>query len=172
MTRKFMVIGLFAFLFAFSMTAFAEVSFDSQSGAGFVGKGDVQSAFGWNNAALQQNYSGVTFTFRTDVTYSATCTYITDAGTVEEETHEITDEIETDLTSYISSQARTRNQVTGFFLTGYSGEVLLGEGTPVVGAPCLGAEGIVGTWTEVDVINSTDIGLFVNYGSSSVQLFY
>lgn len=31
--------------------AFALVSFSSDTGTGFVGKGDVQSAFGWNNAA-------------------------------------------------------------------------------------------------------------------------
>jgi len=167
-----MIIGLFAFLFAFSTTIFADVTFNSESGIGFVGKGDVQSAFGWNNHALQQNYAGVTFTFRTDVTYSATCTYITDAGTLEEETQEITDEIETDLTSYINSNARMRNQVTGFFLTGYSGQVLYADAIPVVGSPCVGAEGIVGTWTAVELINSTDIGLFVNYGGSSVQLYY
>ncbi len=42
--------------------ATASVSFDSSTGTGFVGKGDVQTALGWNNAALQKNASSLTFT--------------------------------------------------------------------------------------------------------------
>jgi hypothetical protein len=41
--------------------ASASVAVDS-NGMGFVGKGDVQVAFGWNNATLQKNAAGVTFT--------------------------------------------------------------------------------------------------------------
>jgi hypothetical protein len=165
MTRKFMVIGLFAFLFAFSTTAFADVTFNSQSGMGFVGKGDVQSAFGWNNAELQQNYTNVTFTFMTEVTYSATCT----SGTGQE-TVQITDQIEADVTRYVDFTARMRKQVTGFILIGYMA-IVLGENTPILNAPCT-ANGSPGVWTDVDIVNTTEIGLFVNYGGSSVQLYY
>jgi hypothetical protein len=35
--------------------ALAAVTFDVNTGFGFVGKGDVQLAFGWNNKALQTN---------------------------------------------------------------------------------------------------------------------
>lgn len=41
-------------------TATASVTLNSD-GSGFVGKGDVQAAFGWTNAKLQQNAGGVTF---------------------------------------------------------------------------------------------------------------
>ena len=34
------------------------------AGQGFVGKGEVQSAFGWNNAKMQANQNGVTFTVK------------------------------------------------------------------------------------------------------------
>lgn len=33
-------------------SALATVTFDPGTGTGFVGKGDVQNAFGWNNAQL------------------------------------------------------------------------------------------------------------------------
>src|SRR5262245_5475316 len=42
--------------------ASASVSVNPTSGVGFVGKGDVQSAFGWKNADLQANASAVKFT--------------------------------------------------------------------------------------------------------------
>jgi hypothetical protein len=38
---------------AATFTAYAAVTFDATNGEGFVGKGDVQTAFGWNNAQLQ-----------------------------------------------------------------------------------------------------------------------
>jgi hypothetical protein len=45
--------------------ASASVAVDS-SGNGFVGKGDVQVAFGWNNKQLQDNAKNVTFTSKQD----------------------------------------------------------------------------------------------------------
>lgn len=42
-------------------SALAAVTFDASTGTGFVGKGDVQLAFGWNNKQLQANAAGVTF---------------------------------------------------------------------------------------------------------------
>jgi hypothetical protein len=37
---------------------------------GFVGKGDVQSAFEWNNEGLQVNAEGISFTFSASTTYN------------------------------------------------------------------------------------------------------
>jgi len=36
--------------------ALASVTFDSTTGKGFVGKGDVQTVLGYNNAALRPNH--------------------------------------------------------------------------------------------------------------------
>jgi opacity protein-like surface antigen len=38
-----------------STAAVAAVTFDPATGTGFVGKGDIQLAFGWNNKAAQDN---------------------------------------------------------------------------------------------------------------------
>ena len=38
-----------------------------------MGKGDVQSAFGWNNQQLQANAAGVSFTYIAEGTLSQTC---------------------------------------------------------------------------------------------------
>lgn len=42
--------------------AMAAVTFDPATGKGFVGKGDVQLALGWNNSQLQQNAGSLLFT--------------------------------------------------------------------------------------------------------------
>ena len=52
--------------------ASAAVTFNETNGTGFVGKGDVQVAFGWNNKQLQTNATGVSFSFTQDATQAVT----------------------------------------------------------------------------------------------------
>src|SRR6476469_7675162 len=52
--------------FAFSTSASASVTIDS-AGKGFIGKGDVQSALGYNNAALQKAVNDGTLVFTAKV---------------------------------------------------------------------------------------------------------
>ena len=42
------------------------------AGNGFVGKGEVQSAFGWKNSVMQDNQNGMTFTGKQDATQTLT----------------------------------------------------------------------------------------------------
>ena len=42
-----------------SAAALASVTFDPNTGTGFVGKGDIQVPMGWNNKQLQNNAGGV-----------------------------------------------------------------------------------------------------------------
>ncbi|MEU0217673.1 hypothetical protein ABZ281_22310 [Streptomyces sp. NPDC006265] len=53
--------------------AAASVALDPATGTGFVGKGDVQTSFAWNNKQLQTNSDGVSFTYATTTHYSAVC---------------------------------------------------------------------------------------------------
>ena len=52
--------------------ASAAVTINETNGTGFVGKGDVQVAFGWNNKQLQTNATGVSFSFTQDATQAVT----------------------------------------------------------------------------------------------------
>ena len=54
--------------------ASAAVTFSETNGTGFVGKGDVQVAFSWNNKQLQANATGVSFSFTQDATQAVTQT--------------------------------------------------------------------------------------------------
>ena len=71
-------IGLFAVLATMLtvlavLPAMAAVTFDPSTGTGFVGKGDVQLAFGWNNPQIQSILTGnpqaITFKYVSTDTY-------------------------------------------------------------------------------------------------------
>ena len=170
--HRFILGGLIAvFVLAFAGVASATVTFNPATGTGFVGKGDVQLAFGWNNQALQANASGVTFTYNATDTYSATCSFVTGAGTRGEQTHNVDIPRHTSVNSAIQYDARTHKQIDGFNLTGLGATTTDGT-VPVVGEACVANDGGVnqnGTWSAVTLVSSTG-GLFVNFGANSVQL--
>jgi hypothetical protein len=60
-------------LAGFTGAALAAVTFDPDTGKGFVGKGDVQNAFGWNDKALSTNVGGVSFSYSTTQTHQWDC---------------------------------------------------------------------------------------------------
>jgi hypothetical protein len=152
----------------FAGPASAAVNFDAATGTGFVGKGDVQLAFGWNNAALQKNAGGVTFSTSSAATYSATCEWITE-GKKNTTIHTVNHKAKTTVEATIAFDARVRNQITGFTLKGFGTSTV--EGTiPVVGGMCPGSQGTDGEWIAVEMTSSTDSGLMVNYGAVSVSL--
>jgi hypothetical protein len=126
MQRKIMtVLGAAALILGTTAFSMREVIFDSTTGTGFVGKGDVQLAFGWNNATTQQNAA--------DVDFRAVSTAVTEVSWIctnsnNENTQERERTTTTSIAGVVDGVTRDRRQVTGFNLTGY-------DGTPVIGAP-------------------------------------
>lgn len=151
-------------------SAMAAVTVDPLTGTGFVGKGDVQLAFGWNNAQLQSNAKNVSFTLSSNATYLATCVWMTGEGTRGQKTHTITQTKSTALSSTINYELRKSNQITGFNLLGFGATTVIGT-APVVGGTCPGA-GTDGAWTEVTQIGSSIGELAVKYDTFSVVLPY
>ena len=153
---------------ALSATAvFAAVNFDSSTGTGFVGKGDVQQVFNWNNKQLQQNASGVTFSYNATENYEAVCTFVTGEGTRGEQTHNVSRERSTTVDSAVAYDPRVKNQITGFNLKGFGTTTSSGD-VPVVDGACPGGpDG--GTWTSVTLVSSTG-GLYINFGGTSIAL--
>ena len=174
---------------AVSTAALATVTFNPSTGTGFVGKGDVQLALGWNNAALQSNAGAVTFTYETQATYDVTCEWDSFNSGHQKTTihHAVHDGLS--LASRAVFDAATRNNkrgdVTGFNLLGYSSVAPTGD-VPAVGdanfcnAHDLGPAyndhtdshtGAVVTSAAL-VEGSESAGIFANYGDRSVQLPY
>ena len=140
------------------------------NGVGFVGKGDVQLAFGWNNAVAQRNANAVSFHTESSAEYSAVCTFTTGEGTRGERIHNVTHNRSTAVLSSIASEARKTGQWTGYNLNGFGAVTTSGDPVPVEGAPCMGNEGHDGVWTSVTELGSTGTGLFVTYNGVSVQI--
>jgi hypothetical protein len=160
------ILGL-SVLAAAAVATYAAVIFDPATGLGFVGKGDVQLAFGWNNAQLQSKASGVSFTYNAFDTYDVECYWETITGSGKIVVHDITIPRHTGVNASVAYDARTRNQITGFNLTGLGATTT--EGTvPVVGGTCPGASENA-TIIAVTQTSSTG-GLYVNYGANSVYL--
>lgn len=116
--RKFILAA--AALATVSTAAYAAVTFDAGTGTGFVGKGDVQLAFTWNNKQLQDNAANVDFRFVgetvTEVTW--TCTKQQNNG----ETIQVRERTTTtSIAGVVDSIGRERNQITGFNLLSYDG---------------------------------------------------
>jgi hypothetical protein len=112
-------------------TAVAAWTFNATTGTGFVGKGDVQLVYGWNNKQLQDNAADVKFQATSTVgTYVQwTCTKDNDNTQVRRET------TRTETEGVLSSIGRLKNQITGFNLLGYDGSPTIGD--PQVGGPQL-----------------------------------
>lgn len=109
------------------------------TGTGFVGKGEVQTPWGWNNKQLQQNARGVSFTVSTVTDHEWTCEkqVVTGNGTVREITQERSAVTRTqgalrEITRDTSQG--TNGPVTGFKLLGFDGTVSEQTNGPAVGS--------------------------------------
>jgi hypothetical protein len=105
-----------------AVAAYASVTFDPNTGMGFVGKGDVQVPFGWNNATLQTqaNAGNIAFTYEAVSRYAITCEWYT--GPVQNRRPHLVDHTRTSNVNNTVDHANRRNpqsDVTGFNLTGW-----------------------------------------------------
>ena len=166
-SHKIKMAGLAAGLAAAGM-AFASVTLNDD-GTGFVGKGDVQTAFGWNNKAAQDNAKKVSFSFGEVATYSYVCVWTTGEGTRGEQTHYVTHRTNAAINWDIAYDARLKNQYTGYILKGWGTTTESGDAVPNVGDPCPGFPGngaVVDSVTE----ESNSGGLYVTFNGVSVLL--
>jgi hypothetical protein len=145
------------------------VTFDPSSGSGFVGKGDVQTAFGFNNQQLQSNASGLSFSYIAEQTYEGVCEWTTGEGTRGQQTHDVTHQKSSTINAAIAFDARAKNQISGFILNGFSSTTEEGS-VPAVGDPCPGNPGNDAVWVSIDLLSSTG-GLYVNLGGNSVMIW-
>lgn len=143
--------------------AYAIVTFDPETGTGFVGKGDVQLACGGNNAALQSYAEDVSFTWGVIENYDYVCEWYT--GPSQNRTrHTVTRGSGVSVESEIAVEARQKDkqkQFTGFELYGFGDTTSFGE-VPEVGDPCPGNPGTGAVVISVELTSSTGENLFVN----------
>lgn len=117
--KKFSIFAVVGAMAVTATVAFASVTFDPVTGTGFVGKGEVQTVFGWNNRALQSNADDVQFRSASEVVTEVSWT-CTNSNNQNEQIRERT--TTTTIAGVLSAVARERNQITGFILDGYDGD--------------------------------------------------
>lgn len=152
-----------------STAALASVTFDSSSGTGFVGKGDIQLLYGWNNAKAQSNAKLVSFGYDATDTYDVECQWTTTTGgpSPKEILHDINVPRHTRIASSVAADPRKTGQYTGYNLSGFGSTT--SEGTvPVVGGACPGNSN-VGIITAVTQTGSTG-GLSVTFNGITYPL--
>lgn len=174
---------------AFGATAAsAAVSVDPATGNGFIGKGDVQLAYGWNNATLQNNAAGVDFQQVTTTVVDATCEFYTEStnvwfeGTGKDKikhtetvrlTHTAVKDFDTTASRDLATVSRKNpnGDVNGFKVTGGlvtpSGDVI-----PAIGDACLGnGNGTIDPHiSDVQIVSTTNV-LNVTYNGNVKQIF-
>jgi opacity protein-like surface antigen len=135
---KKMLLAAGVALATISSAAYAAVTFDPETGAGWVGKGDVQTAFGWNNATMQSRHLGVTFGVDSTVSYDVTCEWETVTGGKNSKTitHNVTNHKNISSSAAVDSASRKTGQYTGWFLNGYEDGGLDDVDLPEVGDSC------------------------------------
>jgi len=100
-----------------TMSAHAAVNVD-ENGVGFVGKGDVQSTYDWNNSMLQSNAHLVRFKFSSAGTASWICEGVNAAGiTVTSDRRD--QDVGTNATIAHDPRKNRQGQITGFILNGF-----------------------------------------------------
>jgi hypothetical protein len=138
--KRTQVVGLaLAGIIASSAAALAAIEWTPENG-GFVGKGDVQSAFGWNSQGMDANSEAITFVYETTGGFSFECEWWT--GPDHNRQHHTNEKtIELDVDAVVTGTRRLNGAVAVF--TGWNLDAL-GEIDDVVGGPVdsdCGAEG-------------------------------
>ncbi|MBW3665749.1 MAG: hypothetical protein KY469_21875 [Actinobacteria bacterium] len=136
MKKTITILAASVALAVFASAAFAAVTFNAADGTGFVGKGDVQLVYNWNNKALQDNAASVQFQAESKVVteVSWVCT-----NTKHEHEQPRARTTTTTVEGVVDSIARDKKgQITGFNLTGYAGgttEDVVNDGPGVNSCP-------------------------------------
>ena len=157
--RKLIIIAASLAALAIPAAAMATVGVDA-NGTGLVGKGDVQTALGWNNTAFDTNAGSVAFTQKS--VFSAHYALICDGTEYVDDTTATTTK---PVNATAIKNAGNGRQITGWNLTG------VGAGTTSETThtnpnarsqwlACVIAGGYAGT--SVSSSNTTLLGLYVN----------
>ena len=120
---------------AFAGPASASVTVDPATGTGFVGKGDVQTAFGWNNAKLQtEALAGhLSFTSVSTETWEWDETWDTGIGTKGFKHHVESRSTSTSVNAALNYSNRQHSQIDGILLTGFGATTVSGAHVPAEG---------------------------------------
>lgn len=141
------------------------------TGYGFVGKGDVQPVFGWNNAQMQHNADVLQFTYVTSESVSWDCEFDTgNPGNPRSINHHVqTRHTTASVAASVAYDSRRNNkgQVTGFNLLGFGPSDTVVSGPEPLSCPNGGFNLVV---TNVLTTEGDEGMLIVDYAGITLPL--
>ena len=139
---------------------------DNGDGTWFVGKGDVQTFFGWNNPRMQANAAYIEFRIASSTTTTWTCTKLQVLGNGN--TNEIVQNRQNSSSTQgvFTTQGRTNSQgpVTGFNLT-LNGAATVQNDGPAIGSCPANPSGFVYDNNAVTVTSGGGLQIMVGSGA-------
>lgn len=152
--------------------ASASVNVDHSTGLGWVGKGDVQLAFGWNNQAAQKYAEEVSFSVEEEAKYDVTCEWTTETGGPNGKTiyHDVTVKKTTGINAAVSYDARLKKQYTGYELLGFEGGASSEGSVPNIGDTCPMAHATAVVTGVLRTNGDVAGGLYVSWNGQEVLL--
>ena len=176
--KKLFGAGLVAGAFTLSSigAASATAMFDPASGTGTVGKGDVQIPFGWNNAQLQANATGVDFLYVDVTEYDVTCeTTVTVQEQAGNSNRTVTKKVKVrnfldanTTVAYDSATATKKNpkgSVVGFVIESTS--PVSSDDAPEVGDSCTMDDGTSGKIVVVDIASTIGDTVYATHSTKA-----
>ena len=149
--KRFAALPVAALIAITSATAaIGAVTFNSETGEGFVGKGDVQLAFDWNNKQLQENARAVRF----QVNSGTSTTWVCVRANGNENPRHNTTTLSGVLTEVLRENSKGKaGAVTGFALSGYDEDNVITRtsGHPLESCPSGGT-------FDPDSVETTSLG--------------
>ena len=147
----------------------ATITFDPFTGTGFVGKGDVQLFYGWNNQKLQQHAAFIDFQYNVSETTSWTCTKTWYTGPNQTE-HEVVQvrQNSTSIQGLLTTEGRNISQGvngpnTGFIISP-AGALTVESDGPAVGSCPAQPSGFVYDGNAATTSNGGGLQITVNGG--------
>jgi hypothetical protein len=116
-----------ALLFGTAGVGHAAVTFDTTTGTGFSGKGDVQLAFGWNNRQLNANAASVSFRYVESTVKIQDCVN-RERGTIISRTEDVVTTRGVSSSVDYDTRNNKKGDVTGFTLSGLGASSSLNSG--------------------------------------------
>jgi hypothetical protein len=151
--KKRSAVAGFAAVAVFATAVYA-ATFDPATGFGFVGKGEVQEPWGWNNREMSQRAANVEFSYSQEVTYQQECLVTTMVANppgpatpvVVQETQTRNGSINKSL-SFEQRRNGGNGNFTGFILNGF------GPGSPIPTDICTGNNATIYNGSLVTIVS-------------------
>jgi hypothetical protein len=119
MKKLICVVAMFGLSIGLAVVAYAQITFNPGNGTGFVGKDEIQQAFGWKNGDVRKNIGRTQFRYVSSTEYSWECERLRGPAQTIAHSSEGGEE-----DSLLSEVAQKGGQISGINLVGIASSII------------------------------------------------